>query len=221
MQHLAKYIDHTLLKQDATFLQIETLCREAKQYDFMSVCIQPHFIKFAKPLLVESSVKICTVIGFPLGQSSRETKVFETQQAIQDGADEIDMVINLSLLKSAKFHELYLEIADIKHACQNRTLKVILETSLLNDQEIIKACQIAKEAKAHFVKTSTGFANGGATVAAVRLMKQTVGQDMAVKASGGIRSLTDMQAMIEAGATRIGTSSGVAIMQGLTGQTSY
>jgi deoxyribose-phosphate aldolase len=221
MQHLAKYIDHTLLKQDATFSQVETLCHEAKQYDFMSVCIQPHFVKFVKPLLVESSVKICTVIGFPLGQSSRETKVFETKQAIQDGADEIDMVINLSLLKAGKFHELYLEIADIKHACQNRILKVILETSLLPDQDIIKACQIAKEAKANFVKTSTGFANGGATTAAVRLMKQTVGQDLEVKASGGIRSLTDMQAMIEAGATRIGTSSGVAIMQGLAGQTGY
>jgi deoxyribose-phosphate aldolase len=221
MQHLAKYIDHTLLKQDATFSQVETLCHEAKQYDFMSVCIQPHFVKFVKPLLVESSVKICTVIGFPLGQSSRETKVFETKQAIQDGADEIDMVINLSLLKAGKFHELYLEIADIKHACQNRILKVILETSLLTDQDIIKACQIAKEAKANFVKTSTGFANGGATTAAVRLMKQTVGQDLEVKASGGIRSLADMQAMIEAGATRIGTSSGVAIMQGLAGQTGY
>jgi deoxyribose-phosphate aldolase len=221
MQHLAKYIDHTLLKQDATFSQVEILCHEAKQYDFMSVCIQPHFVKFVKPLLVESAVKICTVIGFPLGQSSRETKVFETKQAIQDGADEIDMVINLSLLRAGKFHELYLEITDIKHACQNRTLKVILETSLLNDQEIVKACQIAKEAKANFVKTSTGFASGGATTAAVRLMKQTVGQDLEVKASGGIRSLADMQMMIEAGATRIGTSSGVAIMQGLASQTGY
>jgi deoxyribose-phosphate aldolase len=221
MQHLAKYIDHTLLKQDATFAQIDMLCQEAKQYDFMSVCIQPHFVSFAKQKLLESSVKVCTVIGFPLGQNTRETKVFETKKAIVEGADEIDMVLNISLLKAAKFHELYLEIADIKYACQGRILKVILETCLLTNEEIIKACEIAKEAKADFVKTSTGFSTGGATVEHVRLMKKTVGDKLQVKASGGVRSLPEMQAMIEAGATRIGTSSGIKILQGQTSQTAY
>jgi deoxyribose-phosphate aldolase len=221
MQHLAKYIDHTLLKQDATFAQIDTLCQEAKQYDFMSVCIQPHFVSFAKQKLVESSVKVCTVIGFPLGQNTRETKVFETKKAIGEGADEIDMVLNISLLKAAKFHELYLEIADIKYACQGRILKVILETCLLTNEEIIKACEISKEAKVDFVKTSTGFSTSGATVEHVRLMKKTVGDKVQVKASGGVRSLADMQAMIEAGATRIGTSSGIKILQGQTSQQAY
>jgi deoxyribose-phosphate aldolase len=221
MQHLAKYIDHTLLKQDATFDQVATLCQEAKQFDFMSVCIQPHFVGYAKQLLLESNVKVCTVIGFPLGQNSREVKVFETKKAIADGADEIDMVLNISLLKAGKFHELYLEIADIKYACQNRVLKVILETCLLTNEEIVKACEIAKEAKADFVKTSTGFSTGGATVEHVRLMKKTVGDKLQVKASGGIRSLADMQAMIEAGATRIGTSSGVKILQGQSSTNQY
>ena len=221
MQHLAKYIDHTLLKQDATFAQIDTLCQEAKQYDFMSVCIHPHFVSFAKQKLVESSVKVCTVIGFPLVQNTRETKVFETKKAIGEGADEIDMVLNISLLKAAKFHELYLEIADIKYACQGRILKVILETCLLTNEEIIKACEIAKEAKVDFVKTSTGFSTSGATVEHVRLMKKTVGDKVQVKASGGVRSLADMQAMIEAGATRIGTSSGIKILQGQTSQQAY
>lgn len=221
MQHLAKYIDHTLLKQDATYSQIENLCQEAKQFDFMSVCIQPHFVSFAKQKLVESTVKVCTVIGFPLGQNHRETKVFETKKAIAEGADEIDMVINLSLLKDKKYHEIYLEIAEIKYACSGRILKVILETCLLTNEEIIKACEIAKEAKADFVKTSTGFSTGGATVEHVRLMKKTVGDKLQVKASGGIRSLVDMQSMMEAGATRIGTSSGVKILQGQTSQSSY
>jgi deoxyribose-phosphate aldolase len=221
MQHLAKYIDHTLLKQDATFAHIETLCQEAKQFDFMSVCIQPHFVTYAKQQLLESHVKVCTVIGFPLGQNTREVKVFETKKAVAEGADEIDMVLNLSLLKSQKFHELYLEIAEIKYACQGRILKVILETCLLTNEEIIKACEIAKEAKADFVKTSTGFSTGGATVEHVRLMKKTVGDKLQVKASGGIRSLADMQAMMEAGATRIGTSSGVKIIQGQTSQSAY
>jgi deoxyribose-phosphate aldolase len=221
MQHLAKYIDHTLLKQDATFSQVEMLCQEAKQYDFMSVCIQPHFVSYAKNLLLESNVKVCTVIGFPLGQNTRDVKVFETKKAVSEGADEIDMVMNLSLLKAGKFHELYLEIADIKYACQGRTLKVILETCLLTNEEIVKACEIAKEAKADFVKTSTGFSTGGATVEHVRLMKKTVGDKLQVKASGGVRSLADMQAMIEAGATRIGTSSGVKIIQGQTSTSTY
>ena len=187
----------------------------------MSVCIQPHFVSFAKQKLVESTVKVCTVIGFPLGQNHRETKVFETKKAISEGADEIDMVMNISLLKANKFHELYLEIAEIKHACSGRVLKVILETCLLTHDEIIKACEIAKEAKADFVKTSTGFSTGGATIEHVRLMKKTVGDKLQVKASGGIRSLSEMQSMIEAGATRIGTSSGVKILQGQTSQSSY
>jgi len=218
---IAKLIDHTLLKQDATFEQIDTLCAEAKTYNFMSVCIQPHFVSYAFSKLRDTDVKVCTVIGFPLGQNHKETKVFETTKAIKEGAEEIDMVLNLSLLKAKKYHELYLEISEIKHACQGKILKVILETCLLSKEEIIKACEIAKEAKADFVKTSTGFSTGGATVDDVALMKSVVKDAAKVKASGGVRSLEDLQAMVKAGASRIGTSSGVKIIQGLTATDSY
>jgi deoxyribose-phosphate aldolase len=215
------YIDHTLLKQDATLGQLVTLCNEAKQYQFFSVCIQPHFVTEAKKLLKGSDVKVCTVIGFPLGQHHTNVKVLEAQQALRDGADELDMVINLSLLKDKRYHELYLEIAEIRRISQGKILKVILETCLLTDDEKIKACEIVKEAKADFVKTSTGFATGGATVHDVILMKSVVKDALEVKASGGIRSYEDFYAMIQAGATRIGTSSGVKIIQGLKSDQAY
>jgi deoxyribose-phosphate aldolase len=221
MNPIAKLIDHTLLKQDATFEQVKTLCEEAKQFDFMSVCIQPHFVSYAQSLLYETDVKVCTVIGFPLGQNHKDIKVFETVKAIKEGAEEIDMVLNISLLKAKKYHELYLEISEIKHACQGNILKVILETCLLTKEEIVKACEIAKEAKADFVKTSTGFSTGGATVEDVRLMKSVVKDSLQVKASGGIRSKEDLDKMVAAGATRIGTSSGVKIVQGLIAQDAY
>lgn len=218
---LSKFIDHTLLKQDATFEQVKTLCEEASTYNFMSVCIQPHFVSYAFSLLQATDVKVCTVIGFPLGQNHKDIKVLETTKAIKEGAEEIDMVINISLLKAKKYHQLYLEISEIKHACQGKILKVILETCLLTKEEIIKVCEIAKEAKADFVKTSTGFSTGGATKEDVALMKSVVKDDLKVKASGGVRSLEDLEMMVKAGASRIGTSSGVKIMQGLTSTNAY
>jgi len=211
-----KLIDHTLLKPDATYEAIKTLCDEARQYDFMSVCVNPHFVPTCRDLLKGSDVKVCTVIGFPLGQTLASVKVFETLEAIKNGADEIDMVINVSNLKAKRDDLVYEEIRLIKKACGNRTLKVIIETCLLTDEEKVRACQLSKKAGADFVKTSTGFSTGGATVADVALMRQTVGPSMGVKASGGVRSLEDLKAMVAAGATRIGTSSGVKLMAGET-----
>lgn len=218
---LASYIDHTLLKQTATRNQIKTLCDEATLYHFKSVCIQPHYVQTAARNLQGSNVLVCTVIGFPLGQNTTAVKVGETRKAIRQGAQEIDMVLNLSWLLDHQDKKIVKEIRAIKASCGDRVLKVILETSLLTPQQIVKACQLSQEAGADFVKTSTGFANGGATVEAVALMKQTVGNALEVKASGGVRDITTMKAMIEAGATRIGTSSGVAIMQGETSSSGY
>lgn len=212
--NMNKYIDHTLLKQDATQAQIETLCEEAKQYDFKSVCVNPGFVSESKALLKDSDVLVCTVVGFPLGASTTATKVFETRDAITNGADEIDMVINVSDLKDKKYDVIANEIKAIKEACGTRTLKVILETCLLSDEEIVKACELSVAAGANFVKTSTGFSTGGATAHHVALMKKTVGSSAEVKASGGIRSKEDFDTMVEAGATRIGASSGVLLMQG-------
>jgi deoxyribose-phosphate aldolase len=221
MKNLATYIDHTLLKQDASASAIVTLCEEAKTHGFASVCIQPHYVPLAAKELEGSSVLVCTVIGFPLGQNTTEIKVQETMLAIAQGAQEIDMVINLSWVKERKDEALIQEIAAIKAACGSRILKVILETSMLSPEDIVYACKISQKAGANFVKTSTGFANGGATVDAVRLMKQTVGDALEVKASGGIRDLATMEAMIAAGATRIGTSSGIAILAGQKASGSY
>lgn len=211
---LNKYIDHTLLKPDASQEQIETLIEEAKKYDFASVCVNPTWVNFAAQALKATDVKVCTVIGFPLGANTPELKAFETSDAIQNGANEIDMVINIGALKSRNFDLVERDIRAVVEAAKGTLVKVIIETCLLTDDEKVKACQIAQKAGAAFVKTSTGFSTGGATVADVALMRKTVGPDMGVKASGGARSYEDALAFIKAGATRIGASSGVAIMEG-------
>ena len=211
---LNKYIDHTLLKPDASQEQIETLIEEAKKYDFASVCVNPTWVNFAAQSLKGTDVKVCTVIGFPLGANTPELKAFETSDAIRNGANEIDMVINIGALKSQNFDLVEQDIWAVVEAAKGTLVKVIIETCLLTDDEKVKACQIAQKAGADFVKTSTGFSTGGATVADVALMRKTVGPDMGLKASGGARSYEDALAFIEAGATRIGASSGVAIMEG-------
>lgn len=211
---LNKYIDHTLLKPDASQEQIETLIEEAKKYDFASVCVNPTWVNFAAQSLKGTDVKVCTVIGFPLGANTPELKAFETSYAIQNGANEVDMVINIGALKSRNFDLVERDIRAVVEAAKGTLVKVIIETCLLTDDEKVKACQIAQKAGADFVKTSTGFSTGGATVADVALMRKTVGPDMGVKASGGARSYEDALAFIKAGATRIGASSGVAIMEG-------
>ena len=204
----SKYIDHTQLKPDATKDKIVTLCQEAREYDFASVCINPCWIPLAKELLEGSDVKVCTVIGFPLGAMSTAAKCLETATAVQDGAEEVDMVINIGKLKDGEDDYVRNEIKAIKEACSGKLLKVIIETCLLTDEEKVRACKLAKEAGADFVKTSTGFSTGGATVEDVALMRRTVGEDMGVKAAGGVRDKETFEAMIKAGATRIGTSSG-------------
>lgn len=211
---LNKLIDHTLLKPEATKAQIEKLCSEAKEYDFKSVCVNPYYVKYAKELLKGSDVLVCTVIGFPLGQNTTEVKVAETKDAIKNGADEIDMVINIGALKSKDEDYVLNEIKEIRNACKGKTLKVIIETCLLTDEEKITACKLSKEAGADFVKTSTGFSTHGATVEDVKLMRETVGEDMGVKASGGIRDRETALKMVEAGATRLGVSAGVEIVKG-------
>ena len=207
-----KLIDHTLLKQDATPEQILKLCEEAKEYDFMSVCVNPAYVPLAAEALKGSSVKVCTVIGFPLGMNLTKTKVEEAQLCIKQGADEIDMVINVGMLKSGNDDYVEAEIAELKAVAGERVLKVIIETCLLTDEEKVRACKLAKNAGADFVKTSTGFSTGGATVHDVRLMRETVGPEMGVKASGGVRTHEDLLAMVEAGANRIGTSNGTKII---------
>lgn len=211
---LNKYIDHTLLKPDASQEQIETLIEEAKKYDFASVCVNPTWVSFAAQALKATDVKVCTVIGFPLGANTPELKAFETSDAIQNGANEVDIVINIGALKSRNFDLVERDIRAVVEAAKGTLVKVIIETCLLTDDEKVKACQIAQKAGADFVKTSTGFSTGGATVEDVALMRKTVGSDMGVKASGGARSYEDALAFIKAGATRIGASSGVAIMEG-------
>lgn len=211
---LNKYIDHTLLKPDASQEQIETLIEEAKKYDFASVCVNPTWVSFAAQALKATDVKVCTVIGFPLGANTPELKAFETSDAIQNGANEVDMVINIGALKSRNFDLVERDIRAVVEAAKGTLVKLIIETCLLTDDEKVRACQLAQKAGADFVKTSTGFSTGGATVADVALMRKTVGPDMGVKASGGARSYEDALAFIKAGATRIGASSGVAIMEG-------
>ncbi|NQN87283.1 deoxyribose-phosphate aldolase [Streptococcus suis] len=211
---LNKYIDHTILKPETSKEQVAQILAEAKEYDFASVCVNPTWVAYAAQELKDSDVKVCTVIGFPLGANTPALKAFETKDAIENGADEIDMVINIGALKS-KNDELVLEdIKAVVEASGDKLVKVIIETCLLTEEEKVKACQLSKEAGADFVKTSTGFSTGGATVEDVALMRKTVGPDMGVKASGGARSYEDAIAFIEAGATRIGASSGVAIMKG-------
>lgn len=209
----AKYIDHTLLKATATKAEITKLLEEAKEYHFKSVCVNPYYVSYAKEVLRDTDVLVCTVIGFPLGQNTTNVKVLETKDAILNGADEIDMVINVAAIKDKDDKLVETEIRAIKEACGPRALKVILETCYLTDEEIVRASKLAKKANADFVKTSTGFGSNGATIEAVKLMRETVGKTMGVKASGGIRSKEDMEKMIEVGATRIGASAGVKIME--------
>ncbi len=208
-----KYIDHTLLKPNATREQIVTLCKEAKEYDFASVCVNPSWIEVCKKELEGTDVNVCVVIGFPLGAMSKEAKVFEAADAIKKGADEVDMVINVGRLIDKDFAYVTEEIAAVKEAVGEHVLKVIIETCLLNDEQKVAACQCAVKAKADFVKTSTGFSTGGATASDVALMKQTVGDACKVKASGGVRTKEDMMTMIANGAERIGTSNGVSLMK--------
>ncbi len=209
-----RLIDHTLLAPDATKAQILKLCEEAKEYDFASVCVNPGWVKLcAKELHEVSRVKVCTVVGFPLGATSTESKVFETKQALADGADEIDMVINIGLLKDKEDAYVRDEIHALKEACGDHILKVIIETCLLTDEEKVRVCLLSKEAGADFVKTSTGFSKWGAKVEDVALMRKTVGPEMGVKASGGVRNKDDAKAMVEAGATRLGTSHGIEVVK--------
>ena len=208
-----KLIDHTILKPEASIDQVKQLCKEAREYEFCSVCVNPSFVELCAKELKGSSVKVCTVIGFPLGAMTSEAKAFEAKDAINKGANEIDMVINIGRLKDKDDEYVYNDIKMVKEATQGYILKVIIETCLLNDEEKIRACMLSKKAGADFVKTSTGFSTGGATKEDVALMRKIVGKEMGVKASGGVRSYEDMLAMVEAGASRIGTSSGVKLCQ--------
>ncbi len=213
---LAKYIDHTLLRPDATLAEIEVLCDEALAFGFASVCINPTWVKVAAERLRGSAVKVCTVIGFPLGANTPDIKSMEARKALREGAREVDMVINIGALKSGDLELVRMDIEKVVDAAHESgaICKVILETSLLTDEEKVVASALAKQAKADFVKTSTGFGGGGATVYDVALMRETVGPDMGVKASGGVRTLEDAEDMIAAGATRIGASAGVQIVGG-------
>ena len=212
---LAHTIDHTLLKPDATHDQIAQLCFEARKHGFASVCVNPAQVKLCAELLKDSGIPVCTVVGFPLGATSTDVKVFEAQQAIREGATELDMVINVGALKSRDYELVERDIASLARACHagNAILKVIIEAALLTDEEKVAACQLAKVAGADFVKTSTGFGPGGATAEDVALMRRVVGPSMGVKAAGGIRSHADAQKMIAAGASRIGASASVKILQ--------
>ncbi|MDX6765186.1 MAG: deoxyribose-phosphate aldolase [Candidatus Methylacidiphilales bacterium] len=218
---IATLIDHTLLKPEATRTQIEQLCTEAREHGFFSVCINPYWISDAKKLLNGSGVKVCTVIGFPLGAGLPQSKMHATQDAIKAGADEVDVVQNIGAAKEAHWNFIEHEIHEVVSAAQGKTVKVILETCLLTDHEIVECCKAAQKAGAHFVKTSTGFSSGGATIEAVALMRKTVGPSMGVKASGGIKDLAAAEAMVVAGANRLGTSAGVAIVKGSVGGAGY
>ena len=219
--NVAKYIDHTLLKPDSTREQIDKILEEAKKYQFKSVCINPTHVSYASQQFLDTDVLVCTVIGFPLGATTTDVKVFETENAIKNGASEIDMVINIGALKDQRYDEVQKDIEGVIAAANGKTVKVIIETVLLTDEEKVKACELAEKAGATFVKTSTGFAGGGATPEDVKLMKDTVGNRLEVKASGGVRSLEDFEKMIEAGATRIGASAGVQIIEGLDSNSDY
>ncbi len=212
--NLAPYIDHTILKPEATPEDIHTLCLEAKKHGFAAVCVNSCYVPLARKYLEGSRVKVCSVVGFPLGAMASEIKQQEAAWAVARGAMEIDMVIALGQLKAGNLDAVKKDVAAVHKSCGNAALKVIIETCLLNDDEKRAACAICKEIGVAFVKTSTGFAGGGATLEDVALMRAALGEEIGVKAAGGIRSLTDACAMIEAGATRLGTSSGVALVQG-------
>lgn len=218
-----RYIDHTLLKADATSEQIAKLCQEAREYDFFSVCVNSYFVREAATLLQASNSKVCTVVGFPLGASTMETKRFEAMKAVAEGASEIDMVINISAIKSGNWQYVLDDMSSLAQVChaQGAILKVILETCLLTDEEKKKACELAAKAKVDFVKTSTGFSTGGATIEDIKLMREVVGSEMGIKASGGIRDQETAKLMIEAGATRLGTSASIAIVTGTQSDAKY
>ncbi len=209
-----KLFDHTILKADATEAAVRKICDEAKEYGFMSVCVNSYYTAYVAGQIKDTDVKVCSVIGFPLGQMSMAAKVSETKDVIANGADEVDMVLNVAALRDQKYDFVREEIAAVKEACQGRLLKVILETCLLTKEEIVKACQLAEAAGADYVKTSTGFSTGGATVEDVALMRATVGNRLGVKASGGIRDTQTAEAMVAAGASRIGASATIKILQG-------
>lgn len=217
----SKYIDHTILKPETTKAQILALCEEAKAHDFASVCVNPTWVSLCADQLKGTDVKVCTVVGFPLGATFKEVKAFETKCAIEAGATEIDMVINIGAAKDGDWELVYEDVKSVVDAANGTLVKVIIEACLLTDEEKVKACQMSVKAGAHFVKTSTGFSTGGATVEDVRLMRQTVGETVGVKAAGGVRTSDDMKAMVEAGANRIGTSGGVALVQGKDNTTAY
>ena len=221
MSELASYIDHTLLKPDATRAQLEQLCAEAAEHQFSTVCVNGSRVELAYSLLEDSDVQVCTVVGFPLGAMDADAKRYETEVAVDLGASEIDMVMNVGRFKDGEHDYIVREVRDVVEAADDRVVKVILETCLLTNDEIAQACKLVTQAQAHFVKTSTGFGNAGATLEHVRLMRETVGQFAGVKAAGGVRNADDARAMIEAGATRIGTSNGVAIISDESATGSY
>ena len=214
IEDVAKYIDHTVLAATATREKIEQICKEAHQWHFASVCVNSCWVPLCAKILAKSEVKVCTVVGFPLGAMGTESKAFEAKRAVTEGADEIDMVINVGWLKNHDDDLVLDDIAKVKQACGKKTLKVIIETCLLTDEQKVRACRLAKTAGADFVKTSTGFSTGGAKETDIRIMRKAVGPDFGIKASGGIHTYEEAKAMITAGATRIGASSGIAIVEG-------
>ncbi len=223
MMKLNQYIDHTLLKPEATIAQIEKLCAEARENQFAAVCVNSYYVKKCVALLHGSNVKVCTVVGFPLGASTMETKRFEAMKAVAEGAKEVDMVMNISAVKSGDWQYVQDDMSSLAQVChqQGAILKVILETCLLTEEEKKRACELAVRANVDFVKTSTGFSTGGATVEDVKLMRSVVGPKIGVKASGGIRDAETAMKMIEAGATRLGCSAGVEIVKGKSGTGNY
>lgn len=211
---IQEFIDHTLLKPESTEEQVKKICSEAKKYEFASVCVNPYYASLVSSELKGTGVKTCVVIGFPLGANTKEVKAFETKQAIENGANEVDMVINIGALKDKKYDVVKEDIKAVVEAAKGKAhVKVIIETCLLTDDEKVKACELSKEAGADFVKTSTGFSTGGAKAQDVALMRKTVGEDLGVKASGGIRDYKTCMEMIEAGASRIGASAGIKIVE--------
>ncbi len=210
-----KYIDHTQLAADATEEKIKKLCDEAIKYDFASVCVNSCWVKYCADYLKNSDVNVCTVVGFPLGAMSTKAKAFEAKEAVLDGADEVDMVINIGALHDKKYDYVENDIREVKKACGDKLLKVIIEACLLSDEEKVKACELSKKAGADYVKTSTGFSKSGAKCEDVALMRKTVGNDMGVKAAGGIRDTETALKMIESGASRLGCSAGIAIIEGM------
>jgi deoxyribose-phosphate aldolase len=220
--NIGSMIDHTALKPETTKAQIETLCAEAKEYKFASVCVNPTWVEMAAALLKGTDVKVCTVIGFPLGATTVETKAFETKDAIAKGATEVDMVINIGALKDKNDELVERDIRAVVDAAKGKALtKVIIESCLLTEEEKVRACELSVKAGSDFVKTSTGFSTGGATAEDIALMRKTVGPDLGVKASGGVRDRAGALAMVEAGATRIGASAGISIVKGETSNSDY